>query len=93
MPFEKIGQLEKAPVLTDRSRERGHSRRPNRPLIRVVCAWVRAESELHHDVHRETTARRLAGVGSKEWSRAVGRLADLPVVQLTDENVSIHPLF
>ena len=36
MPFEKIGQLEKAPVLTDRV-VAWDVVRPNRPLIRVVA--------------------------------------------------------
>jgi hypothetical protein len=36
MPFEKIGQLEKAPVLTDRMAA-WDVVRPNRPLIRVVA--------------------------------------------------------
>ncbi|HEX4652778.1 MAG TPA: hypothetical protein VH227_00885 [Candidatus Udaeobacter sp.] len=36
MPFDKIGQLEKAPVLTDRV-VAWDVVRPNRPLIRVVA--------------------------------------------------------
>jgi hypothetical protein len=36
MPFDKIGQLEKAPVLTDRV-VAWDVLRPNRPLIRVVA--------------------------------------------------------
>ena len=60
MPFDKIGQLEKAPVLTDRVVAWDVGLESNRPLIACCRAWVRAKSELHHDVYRETTAHRLA---------------------------------
>ena len=73
--FEKIGQLGKAPVLTDRV-VAWDVVRPNRPLYSDCRTWVKAESELHHDVHRETTARRLAGVGSERKDAC--SLADLP---------------
>ena len=38
--------------------------RSNRPLIRVGARGSEPESELHHDLHRETTAHRLAAVRS-----------------------------
>ena len=39
------------------------------PTHSCCRAWVGAESELHHDVHRETTAHRLAEVSSARKRR------------------------
>src|SRR4029077_15491126 len=39
------------------------------PTYSCCRAWVGAESELHHDVHRETTAHRLAEVSSARKRR------------------------
>ena len=53
--------------------------RSNRPLIRVGTRGSEPESELHHDLHRETTAHRLTGVGSA--GQDARRMADSPLAR------------
>lgn len=59
MPFDKMGQVEKAPVLSDRV---VGCREAESSTYSCCSARLRAESRLHHDVHRETPTHRLARV-------------------------------
>ena len=92
MPFEKIGQLEKAPVLTDRV-VAWDVVRPNRPLIGVVARGSERKANSITMFIVNDRAPISWGWLRKKGRVQVGRLTGVPVVQLTDGNVSIHPLF
>jgi hypothetical protein len=72
MPFDKIGQLEKAPVLTDRV-VAWDVVRPNRPLIRVVARG----SERKANSITIFIAHHLIGLASQGKTRA-GRRGHFP---------------